>query len=234
VPFGASAVPDAVDGLGGGGDDRPNTLNSWQHGGVSPSSLDTASPSSTQGCQAGPRARHRNRWWLALLMLTPVVMTILAVLALTTNGPPEPSVAPRSVPPGYKAISDAYFGYAIPSSWTENPVFSDANGDFFYQGGSGWVGENMRIRAARPVPGADVPPQLATFGQGRSLPYQLSGARPVTVPGVAAAWTYDMSRADGFHATALEVWEASSQTEMWLLINADPRVTPVIVASLQG
>jgi hypothetical protein len=167
-------------------------------------------------------------------MLTPVIMTVLAVLAFTTKGPPEPSVAPRSVPVGYKAISDAYFGYAIPSAWTENPVFTDANGDYFYQGRSGWVGENVRIRAARPVPGTDVPPQLATFGQGQSVPYQLGGARPVTVPGVAAAWVYDVRRANGFHATALEVWEGSSQTEMWLLINAAPQVVPVIVASLQG
>lgn len=205
---------------------------SWQHDGVTSPSLDAASHPGADGPAAA--ARRRNRRWLVLLMLTPVIMTILAVLAFTTKGPPEPSVRPRSIPAGYRAISDAYFGYAIPSAWSENPAFTDANGDFFYQGQSGWVGENVRIRATRPVPGADVPVPLATFGQGQAVPYELSGGRPVTIPGVAAAWTYDMRRANGFHATAVEVWQASSQTEMWLLINAGPAVAPVIVASLQG
>ncbi len=167
-------------------------------------------------------------------MLTPVVMTTLAVLAFTTKGPPEPSVKPRSVPAGFKTVSDAYFGYAIPSAWTENPVFTDANGDFFYQGQSGWVGENVRIRATRPVPGTDIPPPLATFGEGQPVPFQLGPARPLTIPGVAAAWAYVVRRANGFHATAVEVWESSSRTEMWLLINAGPGVAPAIAASLQG
>ncbi|MGI8753376.1 MAG: hypothetical protein ACR2MN_13875 [Acidimicrobiales bacterium] len=201
---------------------------------MTPQSLDAASRPGTDGRPAPPASRRRNRRWLVLLMLTPVIMTILAVLAFTTKGPPEPSVKPRSVPAGYKAISDAYFGYAIPSAWRESPGYTDANGDFFYQGRSGWIGENVRIRAARPVPGTDAPPQLATFGQSRSVPYQLSAARQVTVPGVAAAWVYDVDRPSGFHATAVEVWQGSSQTEMWLLINAGPGISPVIAASLQG
>ncbi|MDQ2727337.1 MAG: hypothetical protein M3Y91_05640 [Actinomycetota bacterium] len=198
------------------------------------SSLGAASRPGAEGKRGPSASRGRNRRWLVLLMLTPVIMTILAVLAFTTKGPPEPSVTPRSVPAGFKAISDAYFGYAIPSAWKESQAFTDANGDFFYQGRSGWVGENVRIRAARPVPGTDVPPQLATFGQGQPVPYQLGGAQPVTVPGVAAAWAYEVHRPNGFSATAIEVWQGSSQTEMWLLINAGPGVAPVIAASLQG
>lgn len=207
---------------------------SWQHDRVTTPSLDAASRPDTDGTAFAPTSGRRNRRWLVLLMLTPVIMTILAVLAFTTKGPPEPSVKPLSVPAGYQPISDAYFGYAIPSAWTANPVFTDSNGDYFYQGRSGWVGENVRIRAARPVPGTDVPSQLATFGQAQAVPYQLGAARPVTIPGVAASWIYDMRRDNGFHATAVEVWEQSSQTEMWLLINAGPDVAPVIAASLQG
>lgn len=207
---------------------------SWQHDGVTPPSLDAASRPGAQRADGAPVSRRRNRRWLVLLMLTPVVMSVLAVLAFTTKGPPEPSVRPRSIPAGYKAISDAYFGYAIPSAWSENPVFSDANGDTFYQGRGGWVGENVRIRTGRPAPGTDVPPQLATFGQGQPVPYQLGEARPLTIPGIAAAWVYDVHRANGFQATAIEVWEDSSQTEMWLLIDAGPRIAPVIAASLQG
>lgn len=211
----------------------------WQHGGVTSSSpLDPRERAATRPDAdetALPQSeRHRNRRWLVLLMLTPVVMTILAVLAFTTKGPPEPSVRPLSIPSGYKAISDAYFGYAIPSSWTANPVFTDANGDFFYQGRSGWVGENTRIRVAPPQPNTDVPPQLATFGQAQPVPYQLGAARTVAIPGVDRAWIYDLSRSGGFHASAVEVWQASSQTEMWLLINAGPTVAPVVAASLQG
>ncbi|MDQ6838917.1 MAG: hypothetical protein M3137_11455, partial [Actinomycetota bacterium] len=143
-----------------------------------------------RGTTRSPAGPRRNRGWLVFLLLTPVVMTVLAVLAFTTKGPPEPSIKARSVPAGYRTISDAYFGYAIPSSWAENQLFTDANGDFFYQGRSGWVGENVRIRSARPRAGTDVPAQLATFGQGRPVPYQLSAGRPVAIPGVAAAWAY--------------------------------------------
>lgn len=196
----------------------------WQHGRVTSPRLDAV----------GRQIRRRNRRWFILLLMTPAVFGLLAVLAVVTNGPPEPSVKPVSVPTGYRAISDAYFGYAIPSGWTVNRAFSDTNADFFYGTGLSWVGENLRIAKTAPLPGADPPTQLATFGQAGSLPYQLGTARPVTVPGIAVAYQYDVTRPNGFHATALEVWERSSDTDMWLLVHANPSVTTTILASLAG
>lgn len=178
--------------------------------------------------------RRRNQRWLFLLLLTPVVMTVLAVLAVTTKGPPEPSVPPRSTPVGYRAISDAYFGYAVPAGWGLNAAYSDGNGDFFYGGAGGWVGETIRIRPSAPIPGVDIPAQLSAFGQAHPSAVKLGAARPIDVPGVAVAYQYEVTRADGLRATAVEVWQRSSQTQAWLLVAADQPTSEAIVASFRG
>lgn len=192
---------------------------------------------------SSPSPSH-NRRWLVFFALSPVVVVIVVLLAVVTKGPPEPAVSPVSVPAGYRAISDAYFGYSIPSAWKENNTYTDANGDFFYQGPSpaasggqehgGWVGENVRIRDRAPVAGANAPAQLATFGQAGTVPYRLGPPRPVTVPGITVAYDYAITRANGFHATAREVWEGSSRTEMWMLVKADPTTTATILSSVAG
>jgi hypothetical protein len=181
-----------------------------------------------------PAARRRVRQWMVLLLLTPVCLGIITLLVFETNGPPEPVVAARTVPAGYRAVTDAYFGYAVPTRWTENVTWTDQNADWFYGTARGFVAETMLVPKHAPTTAAAPPLSFATFGLPDPAPYHLSGGHTVAVPGTAFTWVETLTRADGWTGTAIDTWEPSTTTEVWLLVHARQTTVRAVLASLQG
>jgi hypothetical protein len=182
---------------------------------------------------SGPLARRRNRRWMVLMLLTPVCFGAIAALTLLTRGPTEPVVKPI-VPSGYRAISDPYFGYAIPAAWKVNTTYSDVNGDLFYQGQNGWAAESLTVRAQAPQPGEPMPAATASFAAPQPTPFTLGPAQVAHVPGTTVAYRYTATRLGGAQATVIDTWQEASQTEIWLIIAAPSNVTTTIVDSLKG
>jgi hypothetical protein len=183
-----------------------------------------------------PRSQvRRNRTWMTLLLLTPVILAGLAVLAFATDGGGGPSVKPRSVPAGYDAITDSYFGYVVPKSYQQNTTWTDQNADFFYGEAPAFVAETLLITKMSPTPSSHPPASFGSFGQLKSpVPYTVSDGHAVRIPGTAFAYEESITRPGGYHALALDAWERDSSTQVWLLIRAPARVTSTVVASLQG
>ncbi|MBO0747135.1 MAG: hypothetical protein J2O47_02225, partial [Acidimicrobiaceae bacterium] len=161
------------------------------------------SPRSPAAAQA-----RRNRRWMLLMAMTPIVFAILyAVGAFTTGGAPEPVVHPLRTPAGYQAVTDAYYGFAIPKNWPENGSLSDPNGDFYYNGPGGWVGESVRIAKTSPGPSAPVPEALWAYGVTTPTKFGVLGGHRIHVPGTSFAWAVTLTRPDGSRAQAVDVWE---------------------------
>lgn len=173
-----------------------------------------------------------NRKWLLVIFVTPLLVVLIALVAFTL-GPSEPSVQ-LTPPAGYQAITDAYYAYAIPSAWSQDPAGTDNNGDFYYRGTGGWVGETLRIRDTPPVLGESPPPALASFGQLRATPYQLTAGSAATVPGADAAWSYDLVRPGAAPDRVVDAWVRSSHTEIWLVVAAGGPASSTIVSSLRA
>lgn len=178
--------------------------------------------------------RRRNRRWL-LAIAIPALIVGAAALALTLDATSSsPTVTPSHVPAGFKAVTDDYFGYAVPSSWATNDLFTDDVGDLDTSGSTGWVAEHLQVRTTPPSAGESPPPVFATFGLGRATPYRLGPARLVEVPGAQAAYEYQMTRPGGFAATAVDAWASSTQLEIWMLVHASPALTQEVVATLKA
>jgi len=172
---------------------------------------------------------------MLLMAMTPVVFAILyAMGAFTNGGAPEPVVNPLRTPPGYQAVTDAYFGFAIPTKWSEIGSMSDANGDFYYRGSGGWVGESERIARTSPGPSTPVPEALWAYGVVTPTRFAASGGHRVNVPGTSFAWAVTLTRPGGSRSLAVDVWEAHSQTEVWLVAHSSPTVERTVLDSLQG
>lgn len=178
---------------------------------------------------------RRNRRWMLLMAMTPVVFAILFALGTFSNGgQPEPVVHPLRTPPGYQAVTDAYFGYAIPKQWPQISSMSDSNGDFLYEGPGGWVGESERIARTSPGPSTPVPEALWAYGVTTPTRFAVRGGHRVQVPGTSFAWAVTLTRPGGARAQAVDVWEARSQTEVWLVVHASPAVERTVLGSLRG
>jgi hypothetical protein len=188
-----------------------------------------ANPPAAAGSVGG--GAPSNHKWLVIIGLTPLAVVIIAAIVYLV-GPSEPSVA-LTPPPGYQAITDAYWAYAIPTGWSQDSAYTDSNGDFLYRGAGGWVGETLRIRASPSTLGEQPPLTLASFGQVRSTPYQLANGRPTTVPGATVAWSYDFLRG-GVVSSVVNAWIQGSRTEIWLLAHGTPTQNSTIVTSLRS
>ena len=138
------------------------------------------------------------------------------------------------VPAGYRAVSDGYFAYAVPSRWTLSTAYTDNVGDLDTAGNTGWIAEHVGARSAPPVPGEPAPATFATFGETLPVPYQLGPGVPTVVKGATLAYRYAFTRPGGFQATAVDVWQGRSGAEIWLLVRADAATTATILASLNG
>jgi hypothetical protein len=181
-----------------------------------------------------PQVR-RTRLWMSLLLLTPVCLFGIAILVLESKGPAEPTVKPLSTPPGYQAITDAYYGYAVPASYSQNTTWTDQNGDFFYgTGKGGWVAETMLVTKHSPGPATAPPVSFRSFGENKPTPYTVSGGHAVRVADTAFAYEVDITRPGGWHAVAVDTWLSDSTTQMWLLVKASPPVTQTVISSLRG
>ncbi len=191
-----------------------------------------------RGPAAGPppsRQRvRRTRTWMLLLLLTPVVLAGISLLTFTTGGPSEPTVQPVVVPAGYSAITDADFGYSVPKTYTQNLAWTDQNGDFFYGEPHAFVAETLLVSKVPPGPRTRPPASFESFGQPDPVPYSVGDGRTVRVPGTAYGYEEYVTRPGGYRALALEAWERSSSTELWLLVRAPATVTRTVIASLRG
>ncbi|MDA8282821.1 MAG: hypothetical protein M0Z42_05865 [Actinomycetota bacterium] len=182
-----------------------------------------------------PVQARRNRRWLLLFLMTPICLGVAVAFAYGVGGRAEPQVPPLSVPAGYLAISDAYYGYAVPSAYQLNGNWTDANGDWFYGSPQAFVAETMLVTKRSPTPSTRLPLQLQADGQLRGpVPLHVVGGRRITVPYAAFAYELQLSRPGGWHAVAIDTWLPDSSTQMWLLVRASPPVTQAVVSSLQG
>jgi hypothetical protein len=177
---------------------------------------------------------RKTRRWMLLLLLTPLCLFGISVLAFGTSGPPEPVVHPRSTPRGYEAVTDSYFGYAVPASYTQNTTWTDQNGDFLYGTQRTFVAETEAILTRSPTAGAQAPPAFKSFGERTLVPYRTGPAHRVTVPGTRIAFEEQITRPGGWRATAVDAWEQDTTTQVWLLIRAPASVTRQVLASFQG
>ncbi len=168
-------------------------------------------------------------------MLTPVCLTAVVLLAYATHGPSEPVVAARSVPAGYRAVTDAYFGYAVPKGWAEQAAWTDQTGDFLYGSPGAFAAETLAVPRQPPTAKSAPPQAFADFGLDVPSTVQVIGVpRRIAVPGTAAAWEMRIARPGGFVGTAVDVWEASTTTQLWLLVHAPAGITAAVLHTLQG
>jgi hypothetical protein len=175
--------------------------------------------------------RRRNRRWLVFIAVPALVLGVAALVASLVASQATPSVAPLRVAPGYRAVSDGTFAYAVPVGWSMSSAYSDDVGDLDTAGRSGWVAEHLDGRTSAPAPGEKPPGAFEAFGEGVPTPYSISGPRPMSLHGTTVAYRYLVTRPGGFRATAVDAWQASSDTEIWLLIDASPATTAEVLAS---
>jgi len=176
---------------------------------------------------------RRNRRWMLLVLAPALVIGVAALVVTLAVSSSGSSVHPSNVPAGYQAVSDGYFGYAVPSSWSQSSAYTDDVGDLDTAGQSGWVAEHLGARQTPPVAGEAPPKSLAAFGEPQPAPYHLGPATPTRVNGAAVAFRYTMTRPGGFEATAIDAWQSSSGAEIWLLVRADPATTAAVLSSLR-
>jgi hypothetical protein len=178
--------------------------------------------------------RRRNRRWMGLVLFPSLLIGAVALIAAVVAGSGSSSIHPTQVPSGYRAVSDQYFAYAVPSTWSQSAAYTDDVGDLDTQGQSGWAAEHVGARADPPTAGEAPPASFATFGESRPVPYRIGPAVATTVKGASMAFRYSLTRPGGFQATAVDAWQASTGAEIWLLVDADAATTSRILASLSG
>ena len=174
---------------------------------------------------------------MATLLLAPLCLAAVSLLALRSGGPSEPVVEPTVRPAGYLAVTDATYGYAVPSSYAQNPAWTDQNGDFFYGTARAFAAETLVSTQRPPGPRAAPPAAFDSFGASGPVVSDLGPARRIAVSGTEGAWERTVTRPGGWHGVAVDAWEPSSTHELieiWLLVKAPAEVTRTVLSSLQG
>jgi len=182
--------------------------------------------------------RRRIRGWMLLFLLAPASLGVVVAFALGAAGPPPPpgpAVRPVSVPSGFKAVANPFFGYAVPASYHRNAAWTDSNGDYFYGNPlHGWVAETLLVARRPPTASTKPPATFKFFAEYHSTPYTLEAGHPVRVAGTSSAWEFDVNSQAGWRAIALDTWSRQSSTEMWMLVKAPVPVTQAVLASVRG
>lgn len=178
--------------------------------------------------------RRRNRKLMAWVAVPGLLLGAAALAASLAAGGGSPVPRPLSVPPGYQAVNDGVFAYAVPRTWSKNLAYSDDTGDLDYSGADGWAGEYLGAKASAPTADERPPASFAVFGQARATPYTMGPAQPTEVAGATVAYRYQVSRPGGFTAVAIDAWRSSSGAQIWLLVHAPPAVTSTIISTLRG
>lgn len=210
-----------------------------QHDGVHelPTGTDSSALERRRGGELTPSeraVRRKNRRWMTLVAVPAVILGAGALVATLMAGSGGSSVHPVKVPPGFRAVSDGYFAYAVPAAWSQSSAYTDNVGDLDTQGASGWAAEHLAGRTSPPGPNQAAPAVLATFGEPRAVPYQLGPATPLQVKGAAVAYRYALTRTDGVGGVAVDAWQSRSGAEIWLLVHADTATTAAVISSLSG
>lgn len=179
------------------------------------------------------RRRSNRRWMIGVAGGSVLILAAaLAVSAIeAARAPNGPQIA---VPAGYQAVKDGYFSYAVPSSWSTNPAYTDQAGDVETSGPSGWTGQHIDYLMHAPLLGAAPPPTLDSFGQTAPSPLSLTGGHAITIKGVSTAYEYQASRPNGFHAVVINAWTSNRDVELWLIVHAPPGETSQILGTLAG
>jgi hypothetical protein len=178
--------------------------------------------------------RRKNRRWMAGIAIPALILGVAALIFAVKAGSGAPAVHPVRVPPGYHAVSDGYFAYAAPSTWSQNNAYTDDVGDLYTSGSSGWVAEHLGARTSAPSVGEAPPSSFAVFGQSRAGPFQMGAATAISVPGAQVAYRRLFTRPGGLQAVAIDAWQAGSGAEVWLLVHADPATTATVIGTLSG
>ena len=169
--------------------------------------------------------RRRNRRLMLFIAIPAAIVGIAALIAAVVASTSAPRVSPASVPAGYKAVSDGYFGYAVPSGWSTNSLFTDNVGDLETSGSAGWVAEHLSARDMALTAGAPPPAAFRTFGVTSPRPPQ----ETIPINGAASAYLYKFG-----DKTAIDAWRSSTRTEVWVLISASPAITSEIISTLKA
>jgi hypothetical protein len=172
-----------------------------------------------------PERVRKTRRWLLLLLLTPLCLFGISILAFGTSGPPEPVVHPRVTPPGWQAVTDAYFGYAVPAGYKQNTTWTSQNGQFFYGVPKAYVAETESILKTSPSATTPPPAAFRSFGEPTLSSYSAGPAHRISLPGVRIAFERTIT---------VDVWEKDTTTQAWLLIHAPAAVASQVIASFQG
>ena len=179
-------------------------------------------------------ARRGNRRWMLGLTVFSVAILGAALIASAVANHNEPTGPKITPPPGYRVVADSYFAYVAPSSWTNNPAFSDEAGDVDTSGPSGWAAEHIGFLPHPPVLGETPPSSLQAFGLPRPQPFQLTGGHAVTVRGAGPAYQYTAIRPGGWTATVIDAYDSRAGVELWLMVKAPPDLTARIISSLRS
>ncbi|MGI8491935.1 MAG: hypothetical protein ACR2KC_02720 [Acidimicrobiales bacterium] len=175
----------------------------------------------------------RNWVWLVILVATPLLATgVVLATAFVRSSPTR--VVQVTAPAGYKAVSDPFFGFAVPANWRLDSVYSDNAGDSFYGSDGAWVGGSLASRTSQPLPGESPSKAAQAFGAPVQLPYSQGAATAVSVPGAAAAYRYDLGRPGGLRAVAIDVWSNPAGVELWLIVHAPADVTAEVLSSVRA
>ena len=118
--------------------------------------------------------RRRNRRLISYILVPSLLVGTAALLAALIASRGGPSIRPLSVPPGYQSVSDGYFAYAVPSSWSQSEAYTDDVGDLDTQGTTGWAAEHVDARADAPKAG-ETPPSSSPPSANRGRPRTRSG-----------------------------------------------------------
>lgn len=179
-------------------------------------------------------ARRHNRRWMVSLTLIVLIIAGAAAVASVIAESNEPSGPKQSAPAGYQVENDSYFSYLVPKSWSNNPSYTDDAGDVETSGPSGWVGEHIAYRLKAPTLDEARPGVLESFGMPRPEPYKLGDGHLITVPGAATSFEYDVTRSGGFHAVAVDSWDARAGVELWLIVDAPSSEVSELLSSLKA
>lgn len=180
------------------------------------------------------QARRSNRRWMLFLAGGATVIFVAVLIADAVYSANEPTGPKITAPAGYHVVSDSYYAYDVPTSWSTNQAESDGAGDIETSGPSGWVGENIRYytTATPTLDETSRPAALEAFGQPVPEPYTLTDGHAITVPGASGAFEYQVTRPDGTRAVAVDSWFAQTDVELWLMVDAPPAVTAQLLSSL--
>jgi hypothetical protein len=169
--------------------------------------------------------RRRNRRLMLFISVPAAVIGVVALTAALLADSTSPNVSPASVPAGFQAVSDGYFGYAVPSGWTTDSLFTDNVGDLETSGPTGWVAEHLSTPASAPTAGSPPPSVFRALGVTSPAP----PSRTIAIKGAAAAYLYRFG-----DKTAIDAWRPSTGTEVWILISASPSVTSQIISTVKA